>query len=144
MEEMELFHDKVYFMLSQLFLDFSFLSLVLKSINPFLKINFSCQRPSMQRWQCSIYNGTYETLIWSKICKIMSFLFLERPSEMYPQLQPSRDISIQVTKLLNTGQDKILKGQTSQGTKSSEGLTRNSSKESWLLYGEYLWKEPIP
>ena len=53
---------------------------------------------------------------------------------MYPQLQPSRDISIQVTKLLNTGQDKILKGQTSQGTnsytKSSEGLTRNSSKES--------------
>ncbi len=62
------------------------------------------------------------------------FFFLERPSEMYPQLQPSRDISIQVTKLLNTGQDKNLKGQTSPGTnsytKSSEGLTRNSSKES--------------
>ena len=32
---------------------------------------------SMQRLQCPIYNGTLETLIWSKIKKIPSFFWLE-------------------------------------------------------------------
>ena len=34
--------------------------------------------PSMQRWQSLIYNGTLETLIWSKMWKIPSMFWLEK------------------------------------------------------------------
>ena len=42
---------------------------------------YICKRnfklPSMQRWQCPIYNGTLETLIWSNMLKITSFFYLK-------------------------------------------------------------------
>ena len=34
--------------------------------------------PSLERWQCPIYNGTLETLIWLKMWKISSFFWLEK------------------------------------------------------------------
>ena len=32
----------------------------------------------MQRWQCPIYNGTLETIIWPKMWKIISFFVLKK------------------------------------------------------------------